>query len=114
MEILYKTQEFSLVSLIYTLFLHSVLAKNSHLTPVVYLHQTLQSCINILAHNPFGVGGNFCRQAFCWFDATFPPKDNLKSNRRHIDDTQWEKMLVAAVMVFATKATAVGLFLFIF
>lgn len=113
MEILYKTQEFSLVSLIYTLFLHSVLAKNSHLTPVVYLHQTLQSCINILAHNPFGVGGELL-SASLLFDAMFPPKDNLKSNRRHIDDTQWKKMLVVAAMVFATKATAVGLFLFIF
>lgn len=41
----------------------------------------------------------------------FPPKDNLKSNRKSVDDTQWKKMLVAAVMVFATKAAAVGLFL---
>lgn len=52
----------------------------------------------------------FCRQAFCWFDAMFPPKDDLKSNRRDTDDTEWEKMLVAAVLVFATKAAAVGLF----
>jgi len=37
----------------------------------------------------------------------FPPKHDLKSNRRDTDDTEWEKRLVAAaVLVFA----AVGLF----